>query len=68
MTIKTVADLQEYLEDFLPDTEIRIAYQPNWPLAGTVNKVSEVDDKVWIAVGEVSRDENPYAPKEIWEL
>lgn len=77
---ETVNDLYEALRELVDeghgDTPIRIAYQPSWPLAAEVENIrlfSDKDDdepieKVWIAASAtVSRDENPYAPKDVWE-
>jgi hypothetical protein len=63
------------------EVELRIAYQPRWPLAARVAAVNAdmgpafdpdfpgVADAraVWIATGPVSEDENPYAPEWAWD-
>ncbi len=36
----TVADLIDALSDADPDAEIRIAYQPSWPIAASVSSVT----------------------------
>jgi hypothetical protein len=81
MTIKTVGDLKEALEEFDDALPVRIAYQPSWPLAGSIQNVREVDRAdepggptrpgdvtLWIAVDQVSTyTENPYAPRDAWD-
>lgn len=38
-----VAELIEALEDFDPDTEVRLAIQPSYPFQHTIAEVVEVD-------------------------
>ncbi len=70
--------LQELEEEGYGDAKLRIAYQPNWPLASFVENVRTVDDAdryddeqdmqtVWIAASNTVWGENPYAPREAWE-
>ena len=78
----TVRKLIEILEDFDPETEVRLAVQPNYPLqhdiAGVVHtseltaEMSQVyaGDKdaevVWILEG--STPDQPYGSKDWWYL
>lgn len=74
--ITTVADLMELLEGFDPMAPVRIAFQPNYPLAAEVAAVTQPDFNdaepetatVWIAAtsGVNSYDESPYAPSAAW--
>lgn len=66
----TVRDLIDALSEQDPDTPVRIAYQPSYPLRGQIACVTDyVDadiDAVWIAVVPAPHDENPYAPRDAW--
>ena len=72
----TVQELIELLEEFEGDTQVRIAYQPSYPLRALVSNVtSAADDEddpdskeiVWIATSDyVPSQENPYAPRAAW--
>jgi len=77
----TLGELIESLEDLRDNSdegsemEVRIAYQRNYPLAGTVAGVAdsrEFEDNedgravAWIATGDIGWDENPYASSEVW--
>lgn len=77
-----IAALEEQREWVGGETEVRIAYQPSYPLAGSIDNVTSLpinistrdDDEdfsddafVWIAVGVVNHDESPYAPRLAWE-
>ena len=80
MTIGELITALEDIRDSSPNgdnTEVRIAYQQNYPLAGTVAAITELpmmaDDEenedvtvAWIATGEVGWDENPYASSAAW--
>ena len=92
MTIDDLIAKLEDLKDMAPrggETEIRVAYQPTYPIAGTIQALSlaepfdEDDDgnmvdadldmaptshdtKLWIGVGSMPYDENPYAPRWAW--
>lgn len=62
----TIEELQHQLEDMIaqgtnPDTQLRVAHQPNYPLAAEVANITEVDGTVWIAV-----DDTGYAPTQVW--
>jgi hypothetical protein len=60
--------------------DIRIAYQPNWPLKATLHTVAHDRDRaeeededgysqvVWLVAGDVPYDENPYAHRALWDL
>ena len=85
MTYETVADFAERLQELVDagygDCRLRIATQPNWPLAHKVAAMSIIEDgdryegeeedgteTVWIAASEtVGYDENPYAPRDAWD-
>lgn len=76
-----LSELIEQLQDHLKfegDLEVRIAYQPSYPLAAYLESVSlvEADDDderatesiVWLAASEtVSHRHSPYAPKAAWD-
>lgn len=74
MSIKTlselIAELQE-IQDALGDAEVRIAYQPQYPLSAPIANVTYVERDeeqtvVWLATG--AQDANaPYAPHEAWD-
>ena len=60
------------------DPEVRIAYQPNYPLAAEVSAVTKISGEancggdeptIWIAAssGVNSYSENPYAPQAAWD-
>jgi len=44
VTIRTVGDLADALEDFDRDAPLRVAFQPSWPLRAVVHGVVEVFD------------------------
>jgi hypothetical protein len=79
MTIGELIEALEDIRDSSPtgsETEVRIAYQRNYPLAATVAGVtdsrefenSEDEQPVaWIATGEIGWDESPYASSEAWD-
>jgi len=66
----TVYELKQILEDFDEDKQIRVAFQPSWPLRAHIQSVGEIDREgmedeedpaqddveefVWIAVEQVS--------------
>jgi len=71
------ADLREGLGDEC-DAEIVAAYQPNYPLAGSVLGACVLDDEdeptlvdgapvVWLAIGSHPHGLNPYAPRRVYE-
>ena len=76
----TVKEMIEILEQLPPTDEVRIAYQPNYPLQCAVSCVTPLtgdldgilddeddvrdEDKVWIASG--SPTASGYAPREAW--
>jgi hypothetical protein len=73
--IATVGDLIDRLEQIDPETPLRVAFQPAWPLAGYVEAVTEVHSDpetgwtrgVWLAIsGGVNHGEHPYAPRAAW--
>jgi hypothetical protein len=76
----TVQMLIELLAECEPDTEVRLAYQPNWPLQAAVAGIATTDDLgtqpddvppigevVWLVAGDEPAD-SPYAPTRLWDL
>lgn len=65
----TVRDLIEELENMNPDAEIRIAYQPNYPLYFVPDTVVETEeqDSVYIAEPLYGSD-NGYLHSEVKQL
>jgi len=79
----TVQDLIDLLEQYPAEAEVRLAHQPNWPLAfnvlgvwsaaedGTDDEEFDADgpgaDAVWIVEGEHPHDGSPYAPRDAFE-
>lgn len=71
----TVQELMALLADYPGDTEVRVATQPNWPLAWHVADVQpepEGDSEAnaeqpiaWIVAAEQVSDQ-PYAPAEVF--
>lgn len=54
----------EYLEEFDPDMEVKIAYQPNWPMQVAIDEVKEADGKVYVCQ---MFNGNDYAPEGLYE-
>lgn len=53
MSISTVRDLMEHLEGLDQDAEIRVAYQQNYPLLGTLaNVAADRDVQEQVLMGE----------------
>lgn len=44
MSIATIGELREMLEQYEDDQPVRIAFQPSWPLAARVAAVSSAED------------------------
>jgi hypothetical protein len=79
--MRTVADLIEALEQYPEDTEVRLAIQPQYPLALALAAVSHGPDAgahlasdddrpafVWLAATDgVPYGEHPYAPRAAWD-
>lgn len=69
----TVQDLIDELEFLEPTAEVRIAYQPSYPLAADIAAVTDLVESseegfVWIAAsGGVGYQESPYAPRDAWQ-
>lgn len=67
-----VYELIEELQDLEPTAEVRVAYQPTYPLAAEISCVTDmVEDAengfVWIAASSgVGYTESPYAPRDAW--
>lgn len=76
-----ISELIEQLQDKLKwdgDAEVRVAYQPSYPLRAEISNVTFVepdaddDDEpqekiLWLAVDGVYSSESPYAPRRAWE-
>lgn len=68
----TVSELLELLDDQDPNAEVRLAFQPRWPLAHTVAGVASGDavgsdgTVVWIGAGDHPAD-SIYAPTDIFD-
>lgn len=78
-----IQTLEEAREAMGGDADVRIAYQPSWPLRGNVVEVTynhngdpdadfapgtPADEAIcWLAAGEVGYGENPYAPRWAWD-
>jgi hypothetical protein len=43
VTYKTVGDLIQELENYDPETPLRVGFQPSWPLAGYIAAVTLID-------------------------
>lgn len=79
MAARTLDDLIERLEELREehggDLPVRIASQPSWPLAFTVENVRFIESSndhhpsaVWFAASQGPPYlENPYAPKAAWD-
>lgn len=67
----TVAELIELLEGENPDALVRVAIQPDYPMAETIGHLTPVEDDdgaetLWIAT--VQDREDPYgAPRDAWQ-
>ena len=59
-----VYELMELLEEFNPDMEVKIAYQPNWPMQVDIDAVKEADGKVYVCQ---LFNGNDYAPEGLYE-
>lgn len=60
-----VRDLMEILEMFDENCEVKLAYQPNWPLCTKVASVKKKDGVVFIC--ESGYGGNDYAPSGLFE-
>lgn len=80
MSIMTVQDLLDQLEGIDPETPLAVAFQPSWPLRGSVSAVTQMpvgvhgeDEEdglgvVWLAIDpESSWDVSPYASNDAWQ-
>ena len=61
----TVRDLMEILEMFDPNAEVKLAYQPNWPLCTEAASAKQKDGVVFIC--ESGFGGNDYAPRCLFE-
>ncbi len=71
--IETLTEIRDDNEG-IGDREVNIGYQPNYPLAGLITNVTEIEEEddegngdvsIWIAVSDNQRE--PYAPRAAWE-
>ena len=62
-----IETLQEFAEFADYDMEVFLAIQPNYPLELSLACVTQVDDTVYIAAGETTHRDTPYAPSEAWD-
>jgi hypothetical protein len=78
-----IEELQDAADRGHGDIEVRIAYQPNYPLAARIACITTPDDLtddeeeeeedtdgsqvLWLATREVPSSENPYAPRAAWQ-
>jgi hypothetical protein len=80
MSIHTVGELIEYLEQYDDKTEVAVAYQPSYPLRGVINNVvsnRELVDVTESDEDEVNADEeivwiavngtSEYGPRGVWQ-
>jgi hypothetical protein len=52
LTISTVGELIDALDEFDRDAPVRLAIQPSWPFEHSCGEIAEDDDgTVWIAEG-----------------
>lgn len=59
-----VKELMELLEEYDPEMEVRIAYQPNWPMQVDIDAVKEAEGKVYVCQ---LFNGNDYAPEGLYE-
>jgi len=50
-TIETVGELIAALQAYDPDTEIRLAMQPRWPMEHLLGEVIDTGEVVWLGDG-----------------
>ena len=59
-----VEQLIEFLEEMDPDAEVRVAYQPNYPISAPVDTIREVDGVIYIR--QAPGMPNNYAPEDVY--
>lgn len=59
-----VRELMELLEGYDPDMEVKIAYQPNFPMQVDIDAVAEAEGKVYVCQ---LFNGNDYAPHGLYE-
>ena len=82
----TIEELYEKLEELIDKGEgeqkVRLAFQPNWPLAfdliGAIsNEELDEDDEeldsgtenyLWLVASQGNCRDNPYAPRDLWDF
>jgi len=75
--IEQLKDVRDALEDGdSTEVAVRIAFQPNWPLALDLVDLTLISNErgrnkgkpvLWLAVAETTTDKDPYAPRRAWE-
>lgn len=60
-----VHELLEILEELDPNMEIKIAYQPHWPMQATIGEVKDAEGTVYICQADAGND---YAPEGLYEV
>jgi len=68
--IETLTDISD--NEDAGEMEVRGAYQPNYPLVGSISAVTldphHIDGgRVWLALRAVGYQESPYAPSHAWD-
>ena len=60
-----VYELIELLEELDPNMEIKIAYQPHWPMQAAIGDVKDAEGTVYICQVDPAND---YAPQGLYEV
>ena len=55
--------LEDFRDSFDGDPEVKVALQPNWPLAAPIRVATKIGDTLWLATGAATE----YAPSKAWE-
>lgn len=63
----TAGELSRFLEDLDPDTEIRIAVQPSYPMSYAIGGFEEVMEEGGIVAYLTEGGDGRYASREIFE-
>ena len=66
MNLHDLIERLQELADLDPNADVMLAFQPNWPLAFTIDNVRVIDNVVWIANGSHPYPD-PYAPRAAWD-
>jgi hypothetical protein len=62
----TVRELIDLLGDFDEDADVRIAYQPSWPLAAEVANVTSSEEAELLSDDEAMEVAAPDPPNVVW--